>query len=726
MITPLGESLTSGDLRSLAARWIDPDTARRQHLRRVSSFEAGAILGRNGPGNYAGLLIPYICPGDDYIREYRVRRDHPEIENGKPRLKYLSPPGRGNLLYFPVGTEPAALSDVNLPLVITEGEFKAIALDRAARHGLPAGEARFVSVGLSGVWNWRGTIGKTRDADGNRIDVKGPIPDLNQIAFDDRLVLILYDADLDDNDSVAAARFMLTKELRSRAAQVCWFNWPEDRPHEVKGVDDLLATRGPDAVLALIEATFEHASGPPDLMKFHFADSGNADRLVVLHGADLRYCYAFRKWLRWDGKRWAIDDVGHALKLAKRTMVAFLHQVIEAKKDDAEKFARGSLDARRLNAALALAQPELPITPAELDRGAHLLNFTNGTVDLKTARLLPHRRSHWLTRMVHYPYRAAAMCPGWLAFLDQIMGGGPDASEGDQERARELVDYLQLALGYSITADVSEKAVFFAYGSGDNGKTTMLAIVRDLTKEYSVTIALDILTARDDSNNVASARASLMGARLAVSSETEQGQRLSPARLKRICQGSGGEIEACRKYENQITFPESHKLWVDANHKPELPATEASVWNRVHLIPFKVTIPKDEQDRGLKDRLLKDEAEGILAWLVEGAARLWYEKGLPSSKIVAAATEEWRASLDRVQDFLEERTLKAKADDKEAYILAKDLYASYRRWCEENSERPLSEPRFRGQITDMKFGKEKKHEGKAWLGLRFRPLPENG
>jgi putative DNA primase/helicase len=465
-------------------------------------------------------------------------------------------------------------------------------------------------------------------------------------------------------------------------------------------------------------------------MKLHFADSGNADRLVVLHGADLRYCYTFRKWLRWDGRRWMIDDVGHAVKLAKRTMVAFLHQAIEAKKDDAEKsaaekFARGSLDARRLNAALALAQPELAITPAELDRGAHLLNFTNGTVDLKTGKLLPHRRSHWLTRMVHHPYRAAAVCPGWLAFLDQIMGGGPDAGEGDQERARELVDYMQLALGYSITADVSEKAVFFAYGSGDNGKTTMLAIVRDLTKEYSVTIALDILTARNDSNNVASARASLMGARLAVSSETEEGQRLSPARLKRICQGSGGEIEACRKYENQITFPESHKLWVDANHKPELPATEASVWNRVHLIPFTVTIPKHEQDRGLKDRLLKDEAEGILAWLVQGA-KLWYEKGLPSSKTVAAATEEWRASLDRVQDFLEEHTLKAEGDDKEAYILAKDLYASYRRWCEENSERPLSEPRFRGQMTDMKFGKEKKHEGKAWLGLRFRPPPENG
>jgi hypothetical protein len=129
------------------------------------------------------MAIPNIFPGQDYIREYRLRRDHPDIEGGKVKGKYIAPPGRGNLLYFPVGTDPAWLSDPGLPLIITEGEFKAIALSRAACYGRSPGEPRFLAVGLSGVWNWRGTIGKTSDAEGNRVDVKGAISDLGRLIW---------------------------------------------------------------------------------------------------------------------------------------------------------------------------------------------------------------------------------------------------------------------------------------------------------------------------------------------------------------------------------------------------------------------------------------------------------------------------------------------------------------------------------------------------------------
>ena len=426
----------------------------------------------------------------------------------------------------------------------------------------------------------------------------------------------------------------------------------------------------------------------------------------------------------WDGKRWAVDETGQALKRAKRTMIEFLHQIADAKYEDAEKrktaekFARGSLDARRLEAMLKLAQSELPITPAELDRAPSLLNFTNGTVDLKTGDLRPHRRGDWITKMVAFPYRQEAVCPRWLAFLGDIMGGGPDAAEAACARADELIGYLQLALGYSITGEASEKAVFVAYGAGDNGKTTLLSVVRDLIRDFAVTVGLDLLTAKDDSNNVAAARAKLLGIRFATSSETEEGQRLSAARLKRICQGPGGEIEACRKYENPITFRETHKLWIDANHKPELPATDAAVWNRLHLIPFTVTIPKDRQDRELTAKLLK-EGDGILAWLVEGAKQ-WYAKGLPQSNAVNEATKAWQKELDRLSVFLEDHM--EEATDAEAYVLNKVLYEAYRSWCESNGERTLSHPRFAGQMEAMGYRKERKEAGNVWRGIRFKRL----
>jgi P4 family phage/plasmid primase-like protien len=715
MINPAGSSLTAADFDSMAARWIDAETAAAQYLRRVGHLEAKDIIGANGrSGDFAGMLIPNVWPGQNYIREYRLRRDHPDIEGGKQRFKYCSPPGRGNLLYFPVGTDPAWLADRQLPLVITEGEFKTIALSRAARYGVPM--PRFLAAGLSGVWNWRGTIGKTTDANGNRVDVKGPIPDLERITCDDRLTLILFDADIEENGQVGAARAHLTRYLRSRGAQVSWFPWPQDRPIQAKGIDDLLAAVGPEKVLPLIESALQSVEGEPDLIRFSFTDSGNADRLVTLHGGNLRYCFAFRKWLVWNGQRWTVDETGQVLKLAKLAMVKFLNQAVEKKNEGAEKFARSSLDARRLQAALTLAQPELPITPAELDVGPHLLNCLNGTVDLRNGELLPHRRADFLTKMVSFAYRPDATSPRWGQFLDEIMGAGPDAAQAACDRATELIAFLQPALGYSITGEVREKAVFAAHGMGDNGKTTLLAVVRDVIQEYSVTIGLDVLTAKDDSNNVAAARAKLLGARLAVSSETEEGQRLSAARLKRICQGPGGEIEACRKYENPITFAESHKLWIDANHKPELPATDAAVWNRLRLIPFTVTIPKEKQDRQLTAKLLA-EREGILAWLVVGAKR-WYEEGLPQSKIIATATQHWQEELDRLRAYIDERT--ERTNDPQAHVLNKALYESYKDWCGSNGEDFLPMPKFTNQMQAMGFTKVRKEQGNVWLNIRFK------
>jgi putative DNA primase/helicase len=296
------------------------------------------------------------------------------------------------------------------------------------------------------------------------------------------------------------------------------------------------------------------------------------------------------------------------------------------------------------------------------------------------------------------------------------MGGGVHASEGALERADELVRYLQLALGYSITGETREKAIFVPYGSGDNGKTTLLSVVRDLIREYAATVGLDLLTTKEDSNNVAAARAKLLGARFVSTSETEEGQRLSAARLKRICQGPGGEIEACRKYENPITFRETGKLWLDANHKPERPATDAAVWSRVHLIPFTVTIPKGDQDHQLRDKLLA-EAEGILAWLVEGAV-CWYANGLPPSKIVSEATNAWKEEVNRLRAFLDENTEAA-----QEHIPNKNLFASYKQWCEENNERyVLSQQKFTDQMEAMGHKRERKEQGYVWLGIRFRRL----
>jgi hypothetical protein len=205
----------------LESRWIDRTLADRAGLRRVDSLTGGEVIGRKS-GNYAGIIIPYHHPGSDHIRDYRLRRDQPDLEydsggNLKQRQKYLSPPGRSNMLYLVPGVNQVLLRDASLPIMITEGEFKTLALWRLANHSSPS-RPRFLPLGVSGVYNWRGTIGKTVGPDGSRLDVKGAIPDLDWVAWEGRRVVIAYDADAVTKDMVRIARSELAAHLRGRSA----------------------------------------------------------------------------------------------------------------------------------------------------------------------------------------------------------------------------------------------------------------------------------------------------------------------------------------------------------------------------------------------------------------------------------------------------------------------------------------------------------------------------
>jgi hypothetical protein len=256
---------TDDDVDALARSYITPELAHQARLYRVDSAEGARIVGREGKrGDYAGIVFPYLMPGNNQPREYRLRRDCPDYKEQsdgslKEEAKYLSPPSSRNLAYFVPGTSPEWLEDTNLPLAIVEGEKKTIALFRLAFH--QSQMPRFLPVGLAGVWCWRGTIGKTQDEKGARRDVKGVISDFDLIAWKERTVFIIFDANVATNESVKAARYQLAKELKRRGAIVHFVDLPQIQG--VNGVDDLLGLKGPDYVLALIESSKPHTEDTP-------------------------------------------------------------------------------------------------------------------------------------------------------------------------------------------------------------------------------------------------------------------------------------------------------------------------------------------------------------------------------------------------------------------------------------------------------------------------------
>jgi hypothetical protein len=265
----LGES----DYANLARRWIDRNLADIAKIRRVDSETGRLIMGRRDHASYEGLAIPYVLPGESYIREWRLRRDNPDMEyvDGKQRerCKYLSPPGRGNMIYFVPGLSPELLKVVTTPVIVTEGEFKTLALWRLANH--EATTPRFLPLGLAGIWNWRGTVGKTTGPNGDRRDVKGVIPDVGMVAWEGRRVIIAFDADGNKNEQVVIARNLFARELRTRGAEVACLIWDIAQG---KGIDDLLANVGPEKVLKLLEGVdFEEEDADDSISVSQIADA---------------------------------------------------------------------------------------------------------------------------------------------------------------------------------------------------------------------------------------------------------------------------------------------------------------------------------------------------------------------------------------------------------------------------------------------------------------------
>lgn len=250
-----GTALADADYASLEKSWIDRESADAAMLRRVDAVEGRDIVGQKGNRDCSGILIPYYWPGEPRPFSYRIRRDNPEFTTDrygglKPDGKYLGAPGCANRLYVPPGVTVEQLEDVTTPVVIVEGEKKALAVWRLSNLGVA--EPCWIVVAIAGVWCWRGRTGRDFGANGDRIEIKGPIPDLNRIAWEKREILILFDSNVHTNPSVRAARSELAKELTRRGGEVGFVTLPEDCG--VNGVDDLLALWGPERVLDLFDA----------------------------------------------------------------------------------------------------------------------------------------------------------------------------------------------------------------------------------------------------------------------------------------------------------------------------------------------------------------------------------------------------------------------------------------------------------------------------------------
>jgi P4 family phage/plasmid primase-like protien len=443
----------------------------------------------------------------------------------------------------------------------------------------------------------------------------------------------------------------------------------------------------------------------------HLTDLGNAKRFVQLWQAQVRFVTTWDKWLSWTGSCWKVDQMKWIDRLARETVKRMYAEAAQLEDIKARKalatWAMHSESRGKLEAMIALAQAELPIpmTHEQLDADPWAFNCANGTLDLRTGRLRPHRPDELFMKQSPVPYDPQAPCPRWERFLDEIMAGN-----------RDLIDYLRRAIGSSLTADVSDQVLFFLYGGGANGKSKLLEAILSIMADYGMQAIPEFLTVRHNEQHPTE-RTDLFGKRFVATVEIEQGKALAEALVKQL---TGGEkIRARRMREDFWEFEPTHKLWLAANHKPVIRGTDHAIWRRIKLIPFNVTFVDNptEAHELKKDPAitaqLRAELPGILRWAVEGCLE-WQKKGLDEPRAVTEAVDEYRREMNDLAQFLQECCYLPSPPRSDIKTQSSQLHDAYVKWSGDH----LSPHAFAARLKEMGYINKPARDGrKYWLGI---------
>jgi putative DNA primase/helicase len=467
------------------------------------------------------------------------------------------------------------------------------------------------------------------------------------------------------------------------------------------------------------EPAAQDEDGPPPVDGYEWTslktdqgrtDRANSRRLLAAHGDKIRYCHPWGKWLVWDGTRWRIDDDGAVMRLAMSVADSVWMDAKGCLTKEVADFAVKTSGRGSLKAMLELAAADVPVSVADLDANPWLLNCTNGTVDLRTGKLAAHRPEDNLTKICPTRFNPEAQSYHWDKFLDGVFGGDD-----------LIIQFVQRLAGYCATGDVSEQILAVFFGTGSNGKSTLLnAVQNTLGTDYTAAAPPALLMEKKTETHPTEL-AGLFGKRFVIAQETNQGARLAESTVKQL---TGGDmISARRMREDFWTFAPTHKLGICTNNRPRVRGSDHGIWRRLVLIPFErrfwnpakgETGPDDlRQDKDLPARLAA-EAEGILSWMVRGCLD-WQRGGLRIPDSVRAATEEYRTEQDVLGRFVAECCLFGQV----YRVKFSDLYTRLENWCKDSGDN-LPSKTFVGEWL-KNAGYQDRHSGCRWyleIGLK--------
>ncbi|WP_296741410.1 phage/plasmid primase, P4 family [Mesorhizobium sp.] len=461
---------------------------------------------------------------------------------------------------------------------------------------------------------------------------------------------------------------------------------------------------------------------------FPLTDLGNAERFRERYRDRLLWCPAVG-WLAWDGKRWSRDGADDLVKIAEHDTVRAIQDeadevresgiegsdeggrdfIIDGDDDDPvmyshkiAKWGRMSEAIGKLGALSKRGAPYLAISIDKLDADKMKINVNNGTLVVNrraegdVVSFQEHDPADLITKIAPVDYDKNAPCPEYDKFLQRVQ---PSA---------EMRAFIHQWLGLSMTGDVSEQKLAYFYGKGGNGKSVLVDACSHIVGDYGETVPIETFLDHGKSRGAGQATpdlAILPGVRMLRTSEPEKNSKLAEAMVKLV---TGGEpIQARHLNRDFFKFYPQFKLTMSGNYRPTISGTDEGIWRRLRLVPFNVSIPKEERDTHLPEKL-RAEASGILNRLLDGL-RSWCDKGLIEPDEVTLATAEYRSSSDSLGRFLSSCVADAAGERVQSSV----LHQVYEAWCKSSGETAWKNKGFTMAMEDR--GYKRKQSDVMWF-----------
>ncbi len=500
-----------------------------------------------------------------------------------------------------------------------------------------------------------------------------------------------------------------------------------------KSLDDKLYQYQLSKILAHVECT----------------ETGNAIRFAARYGSRFHWVAKWKIWLYWNEYIWVEDEKGLIMKYAKQVaahldleskivplptdehgeLLIFPHlargekptpnqqEVIAQFKDRdikvaaLNKWAMQSRARRSLEAMIELLkdEPGIAVLPDELDNYPHYVACKNGVLDLHTRELLPFDRTRLITKSVNVAYNPLALCPKWDKFFLTAMSN-----------SQSMVEFIQQLLGIGLTAEALEDILGIFYGSGGNGKSVFVEIIKQILGTYAATANSDLFVDKQ-SEGISNDIARLVNIRTLVASETKEGRHLDESLVKSL---TGGDKKTARfLHKEYFEFYPRFTPILLTNYKPIIKGTDNGIWRRVKLVPWLHNFEESPERKDKQAVLteLAEENEGIFAWMVRGYAMRHQAGKLVLPTEVVEATNQYRRDSDLIGQFLEACCV---IDGTRNKVFHSAIYSAYKQHCMENGNNPVASNKLSQKLKERGI-EGGTSGGKAyWYGLRLKTEDE--